>query len=323
MIENKPNLFIVGQPKSGTSALFSFLKKHHDISVCDTKEPQYFCKDLKSQYFHLSRKDRTDTEYLKLFPNKTRRYLLEGSTAYLYSSTAAEEIYKFNPDAKIIMMFREPVDFLYTYHKQLLRNSCLFETVDDFETALNLEEDRKLGKQLPKGVFDKQFLFYSDRVKFCRQVEMFRKYFPDSQIKMLIYDDFKSDNEAVFNDVLDFLELEKLGQQNFGEVNKQVEVRNRALKQFLDKHFFPVKAFLKSAIGKKTYRRLRDAYRKIIFSSKPIERLSREKIDSLKYRYLEDVQEFSEYIGRDLVSEWGYSHCLNQGRSLEKKSVMS
>ena len=47
----KPNLFIVGQPKSGTSALFSFLKGHPDVGVCSTKEPQYFCKDINSQYF--------------------------------------------------------------------------------------------------------------------------------------------------------------------------------------------------------------------------------------------------------------------------------
>ena len=48
-----PNLFIVGQPKSGTSALFSFLKQHPQISPCQVKEPQYFCKDLQSQQLRI------------------------------------------------------------------------------------------------------------------------------------------------------------------------------------------------------------------------------------------------------------------------------
>ena len=43
---NQPNFFIVGQPKSGTSALYSFLSGHPDVCMGATKEPQFFCTDL-------------------------------------------------------------------------------------------------------------------------------------------------------------------------------------------------------------------------------------------------------------------------------------
>ena len=301
----RPNLFIVGQPKSGTSALFSFLKQHPQISPCQVKEPQYFCKDLQSQHFALSNTERTDENYLKLFDEVPAAYRMEGSTAYLYSQQAAAEIKAFNPDAKILVMLREPVDFLYTYHKQLLRNSCKFEDITDFQTALSLESERRQGRKLPKGVFDKKFLWYSERVKYVDHLARFEECFPKENILVIIYDDFRRDNAGVFQQVLKFLELPEWHAE-FSQVNQQVNVRNRQMKQFLDRTLFPLKARIKRYAPRSLFVKLRSVYRSLVFKKGDIEPLDDTVRQQLKKQYYSQVALLSEKLGRNLLNEWGY-----------------
>ena len=301
----KPNLFIVGQPKSGTSALFSFLKQHPAVSACTVKEPQFFCKDLKSQHFVLSKTERTLENYLALYEDTGTEYQMEGSTAYLYSGVAAEEIKAFNPDAKIIVMLREPVDFLYTYHKQLLRNSCKFEVVTDFVEALNLEPARREGKHLPTGVFDEKFLWYSERVKYVEHLARFEACFPPENIMVILYDDFRRDNAAMFSQVLGFLNLPEFSAE-FAQVNKQVNVRNRALKQFLDRTLFPAKTFIRKHFPRSWFVNMRSAYRSLIFKQGEIEKLDDKTRQQLKPGYRDQVEALSRRLDRDLLKEWGY-----------------
>lgn len=302
----RPNLFIVGQPKSGTSALFSFLKKHPSINASSVKEPQYFCTDFRSQYYYLSKKERCLDNYLSLFDDVACDYQMEASTAYLYSSVAAKNIYAFNPEAKIIIMLREPVDFLYTYHRQLLRNSCKFESVTDFERSLVLEKDRRIGKNLPKGVFEPKFLYYTDRIKYAEQIRRFVEYFKEDQIKIIIYDDFKADNEKVFRQTLEFLNISDDFIPEFTTVNKQVSVRSRVIKQFVDKNFYSVKTFIKKTSGKSFFQWSRSFYRKLIFSNQELPPLDGELKSKLKIEYLGEVEKLSKLLSRDFIREWDY-----------------
>jgi hypothetical protein len=315
-----PNLFIVGQPKSGTSALFSFLRQHPDISASAVKEPQFFCKDLNSQYFHLSRVPRTIENYLMLFDNDGLPYHMEASTAYLYSEVAAQEIYNFNQQAKIIIMLREPVDFLYSYHRQLLRNSCKFETEANFMRALDLESERQQGKKIPKNVFDEKFLMYSKRVQYVDHLERFSRLFPASQIKIIIYDDFRENNLRSFGEVCKFLDIDDGFVPEIRTVNKQVQVRNRAFKQFMDKNLFPVKKFIKSTLDKNRFHKAREVYRSIIFSKKEIPVLSESEKVLLKRRYAHEVAALGKYLERDLVSDWGYAELLAEPKIESKQS---
>ena len=68
----KPNFFIVGEPKSGTTTLYDLLKTHPDIFMPEEKEPSYFSKDFiqetidffgENLFFHHTKLD----SYLKLF----------------------------------------------------------------------------------------------------------------------------------------------------------------------------------------------------------------------------------------------------------------
>ena len=95
---NKPNLFIVGAPKCGTTSMFSYLQQHPDIFMSNNKEPHYFGSDLTriGNLYNF-----TENEYLKLFLNANNEKIIgEASTHYLYSKTAPKEIKSFNKESK-------------------------------------------------------------------------------------------------------------------------------------------------------------------------------------------------------------------------------
>lgn len=303
----RPNVFIVGQPKSGTSALFSFLKDHPDACVCATKEPQFFCKDINSQYFHLSNQARTDENYLKLFAHcGEQKVIMEASTAYLYSRVAAEQIHAFNLDAKIIMMLREPVDFLFTYHMQMLRTSCTFEEVEDFMSAMSLETERKAGRRIPSNCFDPQFLYYSDRVRYTEQIERFRNVFPAAQLKIIIQEDFKANNAAVYDDVAAFLGLDPAFRPQFKTINAKVGVRFRRIKQASDQMLFPVKQWIKPRLPTHFYKAGRSLYRRVFFKQKGLPTLRPQDKLALMRQYKDEVAKLSVCLQRDLSALWGY-----------------
>src|SRR6476620_1237476 len=112
----KPNLFILGAPKCGTTSMAYYLSQHPEIFVSPYKEPHYF--NLDSEYrFTFSEK-----QYLENFKNATsfHKYLVDASVWYLYSKVAVDEILKYNPESKFIVMLRNPVDMFYSLHQQLL-----------------------------------------------------------------------------------------------------------------------------------------------------------------------------------------------------------
>jgi len=304
-----PNTFIVGQPKSGTSALYAFLKEHPQVCVSSTKEPQYFCNDLRSQYFYIAGLERNEGNYLKLFRSrKHHKAILEASTAYLYSKVAAREIYSFNRKAKIIIMLREPVDFLYAYHLQMLRTSCVFEDEMNFEHALELEELRKSGKNIPDKCLEPTFLFYSERIKYTEQIIRYRDVFSRDQIMIIIYDDFKKNNEKTYNDVVEFLGLDNTFKPNYRIVNPGVKVRFRKTKQTIDKTLYSLKQLIKLYMPSWLFNIIRKIYRNIIFDKINIHNLDNKTKYNCMVQYKDEVKKLSKYLDRDLVALWGYDN---------------
>ena len=89
----KPNFFIVGAPKCGTTAMFSYLSRHPEIFVSQRKEFNYFCDDLTFRNAAgLFRYTGID-DYLAHFSGwNGQKRIGEASVWYLYSSRAAENI---------------------------------------------------------------------------------------------------------------------------------------------------------------------------------------------------------------------------------------
>src|SRR5215210_6007139 len=195
----RPNFFIVGAPKCGTTALYEYLRPHPNIFMSELKEPHFFARDLGTYP-----KIKTLEDYTRLFEGATEEHLRvgEASVYYLRSAVAAANIREFNPAAKIIAMYRNPVDMVYSFHSQLLYWSEEIEP--DFETAWRLQERRSRGLDLPprsRGAF---LLQYADVGRFGSQTERLLSVFPPSQVKLILYDDFTASPQRIYDEVIAF-----------------------------------------------------------------------------------------------------------------------
>lgn len=212
----KPNLFIIGKPKSGTTSLHMLLSQHPEVFMCSPKEPGFFSEDIRNSIYKYTKQQGTqdfhkkifqynnEEVYLSLFSNvKNEKIIGEGTTNYIHSRVAAKLIYKFNPDSKILVFFREPVDYLISAHSHNVRTNN--EDVSDFRKAIELENKRKRGLELPRYVTFPERLFYLEKIKYADELSRFTDVFPSDNIKILLYENFQADNNAVYREILQFL----------------------------------------------------------------------------------------------------------------------
>jgi hypothetical protein len=216
----RPNFFIVGAPKCGTTALYEYLRPHPNVFMPKVKEPHFFAKDLGTYPLI-----KTLDEYTALFGDSTDRHLRvgEASVYYLRSSTAIRNIYEFNPDAKLIAMFRNPVDMVHSFYSQLVYVAQ--ENVDDFETAWRLQERRAQGLDLPprsRGAF---LLQYADMGRFGTQAQRLLSIFPPAQVKVILYDDFAASPRKVYDEVIGFLDVPHDNPTAFPRINENKRAR--------------------------------------------------------------------------------------------------
>jgi hypothetical protein len=234
----KPNLFIVGAPKCGTTAWYEYLRHHPDIFFPDLKEPHHFLTDFPGYPQVKSR-----SEYLDLFsPGVSRTIVGEASPRYLYSQEAAENIAKFNPHAKILIFVRDHVEYLESLFNQHLYGGI--ETIRDFREAWNLSGTRKLSDLQPPfkepGLLD-----YRSAAEFFPQIRRFYDQFPADQVRVFDFADWTRNPRQTYVEILGFLGLEDDGRMAFGRVNEAQHHRFDLLLRFVRNPPAPVAKIVK------------------------------------------------------------------------------
>jgi len=309
----KPNFFIVGEPRCGTSALTDFLHQHPDIFMANPREPNYFCQDILQEGFRFHKKNNsmhifrlyfptpTEKSYMELFKDAHSQVKGESSAIYLYSKTAAQNIHDFNPEAKIIILIRNPVDFLYSFHSHLV--SISEENEGNFKKALSLESQRKQGKQIPKRVLASSELYYSERVKFYDHIKRFLEVFNKKQIKIILYDDFKNNNAGIYKKILQFLGVGDF-QPKFGVRNASRQVRFRWVKYFMESPF--IWKGVKFILPKSVFGYMKKFFYQIVRKHKAPQAMDQMLRKDLMKQYKPEVEALSKLLKRDLVTLWGY-----------------
>jgi sulfotransferase family protein len=307
MSRRAPNLFIVGAPRCGTSAMFRLLAQHPDVSVSSPKEPYYFCTDFheESDRYHSGKTMRfpvrSEAQYLTLFGDMSRTVVAEATPAYLYSSVAASRIHAFNPDARILVMVRDPVVLLHSLHAKMASHGL--EDLTDFRQALEAEAARRAGRRLPAGLFWPSSLYYSEWVRLGEQIERYRRLFPADRVKTVVFDDFQRDNAATYAEVIEFLGLRSACLPEYRVVNANRAARSPRLAQALawcgDRR---IKRFVPARARRRLRRALRDANLRPARRSPLDAGLRRD----LMARFWPEVEALSRLLERDLLSLWGY-----------------
>ena len=133
-----PNLFIVGAPKAGTHSLYEYLNQHPKVFMSPRKEPYFFCPIMVPDGDKKSNPIRNEKEYLELFKeSKNETMLGEATASYLGDPKSAELIHEKIPNAKIIIILRDPIDRAFSSYWGLVKNGLKISFSDsirkDFE----------------------------------------------------------------------------------------------------------------------------------------------------------------------------------------------
>jgi hypothetical protein len=308
-----PDFFIVGHPKCGTTALYRMLRSHPEIFMPDIKEPWFLAPELRSpdRGAGVGRRPETLAQYLALFaPARAEQRAGEASSSYLMSHTAAARIAELAPGARIVAILREPASFLRSLHLQNVQLHV--ESERDLGSALALEHERRQGRAIPPSCPRPQALLYSEHVRYVEQLRRYHELFGRERVLVLIYDDFRAENEATVRRVLRLLDVDERAPVATVEANPTVAVRSLRLHRAVQDVSVgngPAATALKASLKALTSRRLRHAAlravrRGVVFGAPPPPdaRLMAE----LRRRFAPEVIALSEYLDRDLVSLWGY-----------------
>jgi Sulfotransferase family len=293
----RPDTFIVGCFKAGTTALYEYLRAHPQVFMSVPKEPMYFGQDLTPRYRRMTR-----DEYLALFRDaRDDQRAGEASPWYLYSTSAAREIHGFNPEARIIVMLRNPIDVMYSQHAQLVFNQR--EDLTDFGQALAAEPDRRAGRRLPAGAIRPEALFYRHSVRFPEQVRRYLEVFERDAVHFVVFDDLVADSAAIYRAALEFLGVDPDVTVDLSIYNPARQPRSGRLQQAI---FNPPPA-LRGLVGRLRAVPFMHRVRDLLVSANSAQ-ARRAPMDAalraqLTAEFAPQVAELSELIGRDL-SAW-------------------
>lgn len=182
-----PNLFVIGAAKAGTTSLHQILDGHPDIVMSKLKEPHYYASFRPGATTrHMTTVVRSRAKYLGLFPGMTRAtFAGESSPSYLHDPHAAQRIATDSPDAKIIVLLRDPVERAYSHYLMDIREGL--QNLD-FASALKADAahlDREWGGDAH---------LYQDLGRYAEQLSRYYSAFPRSQILVLETDELNSPN---------------------------------------------------------------------------------------------------------------------------------
>jgi len=303
----KPDLFIIGAAKCGTTSLYEYLKGHPEVFMSPAKEPRYFSPDLMSGSPHDFHYGRDLERYLGLFSGaRDEKRLGEASVRYIYSEQAPRLIREFNPDAYIVAMVRNPIDMMYSMHNQRLSEGR--EPLEDFEQALAAEADRLAGRGIRPGL-NPGLAVYRPRARFGEQLPRWFETFGRARVHVIVFEEFVREPAAHFRRLLEFLDVDPGYQpESFAAHNSSHAPRFRFIRKLTNARLsqWLVWRALPAVAGDHATRALVRGFRNSPLNRRRATRppLRPELRRRLQEEFAGDVARLGELLGRDLAGLW-------------------
>jgi hypothetical protein len=306
-LPRRPNLFIVGAPKCGTTSLYEYLEGHPDVYMSPVKEPMYFCPDARGGQRRRFEYGEEEQAYLDLFAGADDEKVLgEASTRYLASHVAPRLVHQFEPAARIVVMLRNPVDMMYSLHGE--RVSFGREPLLDFEQALAADADRMEGRNLPEGA-SPLWAPYRNAARYGEQLSRWIDEFGRDAIRVIIFDDFTADTAAEFRRLLEFLGIDPEYQPASFSARRRSHRRRRGpLRRVVESRpaRWVAHRLLPAMLGRTNSTRLVWRFRqsRLNLEEAPRKPLRADLRQELYTELTPDVERLSTILGRDLVGLW-------------------
>ncbi len=316
MLNHHPNFFMVGVVKGGTTSLHHYLAMHPQVYMSPIKETNYYSRkdidiadfakayaydvnvDLKGflasdmkdsiHIAHVTEKE----DYKRLFRNvKNEVAIGEASNSYILYEHAPRLIFDDCPNAKIIMMLRNPIDRAYSQYVMNLRLGKTLES--DFIKEIEMDANSNI---VGWGA-NHQYLFIG---KYYEQVKRYFDVFPEKQILVCWYDDYKSNSDEVVKSIYKFLGVDG----NF-EVDTSEKLNTAGVPKFGKLNYWINQFGIISWAKRKFPRSWRSKFKKLMYTEdkEKIPEMSKHEKDYLINYYKEDVLKLEELLNKDL-SHW-------------------
>lgn len=294
----RPEFFVIGAGRSGTTSLHRYLSQHPQLFLAP-KNPSFFyaCDLAGSPLWH----DRSrmpsyfvpdEQQYSRLFADAPEGSVTgEVSPVYLASTSVAPRMAKRHPSAKVIAVLRNPVDRVYSRyvarHRDGLEKTTTFEELVDREMREPLVRDDAHASYLPGGMTGHFLRTYFDR-------------FPRENIAVYFYEDFAADTAAVMRQICRFLQVREDFSFDVSRIHNRGggRIRSRSVGKF-----WAASEPLRRAVRPLFPKRWRDqAFRAVTSQTERIA-IRPETRRMLAGVYREDIKQIQDMTGRNL-SAW-------------------
>ena len=282
-----PNLFIVGAARSGTTSLHRHLAGHPEVHMSEPKEPHFF-SDAGTDPRGLVLRVTDPVAYRRLFAGANGKTIVgESSTSYAWDPNAPRRIHRKSPDAKIILIARNPIERAFSHYLMGVREGL---ESGSFSEALARDERRT-----EKGWGVSRL--YVELGMYCDAVIRFRETFGEDRVRVLVFEEMARDTEQTLREVCEFLGIDPGGVSAEGldtAHNAYGAPRNRAFARLLgSSRWVGIRRRLPSRV-RKFFR-----YRLLLRTGgKPSPDPAARKL--LRDKYLPEVRRLEEVLGRSM-----------------------
>lgn len=223
-----PDFVIAGVAKCGSTALYEYFREHPQVFMTALKEPHFFAADLLSPRYI---KDKS--RYLKLFEKAPEGAVRgEASVHYINSQCAVDRLLSHNPAVKIIILLRNPLDLLRSWHDNMLYNGA--EEIKNLEEAWHAQYERAKGRNIPTPMLGREWkLQYREFCCIGQLAARIAQQVPREQLQFMLLDDLIEDQESFHRQATEFLGVDYFEMASRESVNPAKRSRFVWLTRFL------------------------------------------------------------------------------------------
>lgn len=292
---NLPNFLLIGVQKSGTTSVYNYLNQHPQIFLSPLKETNFLERDWASLEASAKRYPHESCysleHYQQLFADVADEAAIgEASPNYLFHyKTAIPEIKKLVPDAKLLVMLRNPVQRAYSDYLMHVRDS-----LSELSLEEHLEKRPNTSHTLLKG-------------KYGHQLTEWFQAFPREQFKILFYEDLCQDAQKFTAEIYEFLNVDTSFETDTRKRAQGAQVPKNNIVNRLLKTENPVRQMASTALRQVASPEVRKKFRDQLIqlnsqSGKSACPLSPETKQALIEYYRSDVEQLQALLDRDLSS---------------------
>lgn len=223
----KPNVFIVGAEKSGTTSLYTILAQNQDVASLDIMELNYIGNNKNTNY--------SIKEYYSYFDHLEEKIRIDATPSYLWKKNAPGIIKKINPESKIIIILRDPVKRMFSAYNHLKRDGFINCS---FRSALELESSSEK--------YNHNLFRFKEASHYKQHIERYLECFSSDNIKIIIFEEMINNWDETIIELCNFLNinrhkfkinhLNKSGKRNFlGSILYNFIYKNNSLRKILSK----------------------------------------------------------------------------------------